>query len=192
MPNAILVPGRPDRDKHYDPARPSNSEAFWFSWLKRQLIVRDIHAIAIEPPFPFSPRYDVWVREFERFDITPDTILVGHSAGGGFLARYLSEHPELHVGRVALVAPWINPDDNPVSDTADFFHFDIDSDFPSRTQGTVVFVSSEDFPGVVKTVDILAGQVRGLDIRRYSDMDHFTFEGQDRPAFPELLEAIVT
>jgi hypothetical protein len=46
--NAILVPGRPDKDEHYDPKRPSNSEDHWFSWLKRQLILKDIHAVSIE------------------------------------------------------------------------------------------------------------------------------------------------
>ncbi len=114
--NAILVPGRPDKDEHYNPNSPSNSEAHWFSWLKRQLILKDIHAVSIEPPFPFRPRYQEWVKEFERFDILPDTILVGHSCGGGFLVRYLSEHNYLHVGRVALVAPWINPDNYKASE----------------------------------------------------------------------------
>jgi predicted alpha/beta hydrolase family esterase len=155
MHNAILVPGRPDKKQHYDPTLPSNSEDHWFSWLKRQLILQDIHAASIEPPFPFRPRYDEWVREFERYDILPDTILVGHSCGGGFLVRYLSEHVDLHVGSVLLVAPWINPDDEPASDTADFFKFIIDKNFPSRTEKTTVFISSDDYPSVIETVDIL-------------------------------------
>ena len=50
MKNAILVPGRPDKDLHYDPEFPNNSENYWFSWLKRQLIVEDIQADTIEPP----------------------------------------------------------------------------------------------------------------------------------------------
>ena len=54
MKNAILVPGRPDKDLHYDPEFPNNSENYWFSWLKRQLIVEDIQADTIEPPLPFS------------------------------------------------------------------------------------------------------------------------------------------
>jgi predicted alpha/beta hydrolase family esterase len=100
MKNAILVPGRPDKDEHYDPKRTSNSEDHWFSWLKRQLILKDIHAVAIEPPFPFRPRYEDWKKEFERFDITPETILVGHSCGGGFLVRYLSETKKRRLERL--------------------------------------------------------------------------------------------
>jgi predicted alpha/beta hydrolase family esterase len=190
MSNAILVPGRPDKEEHYDPARPSNSEDHWFSWLKRQLILRDIHAVSIEPPFPFRPRYDEWKKEFERFELEPDTILVGHSCGGGFLIRYLSEHKDIRVGKVALVAPWINPDEYEVSDTADFFDFEIDPDFPDRTQGVSVFISSDDEPSVVKTVDILHAKVPNLDMHQYSDKGHFCLENLGTQEFPELLAAV--
>ncbi len=188
MSNAILVPGRPNKDEHYDPTRPSNSEDHWFSWLKRQLILRDIHAVSIEPPFPFRPRYEEWKKEFERFDITPQTLLVGHSCGGGFLIRYLSEHKNLRVGKVLLVAPWINPNDNPRSDTSDFFKFDIDSGFPARTKGVTVFVSSDDDQSVVKTVDILREKVRGLSFKEYVDKGHFTRGSLKVDRFPDLLE----
>lgn len=185
MANAILVPGRPDKEQHYDPSLPSNNQDYWFAWLQRQLILKDIHTVSIEPPFPFRPRYDEWCKEFERFDITPDTILVGHSCGGGFLVRWLSENKDKKVGRVILVAPWTNPDNYEVSDTADFFNFEIDPDFPARTQGTTVFVSSDDEPSVVKTVNILKEKVNGLDLREYTDRGHFK-----TTEFAELFEVL--
>lgn len=191
MSNAILVPGRPDKDEHYDPKRTSNSEDHWFSWLKRQLILKDIHAVSIEPPFPFRPRYDEWKKEFERFDITSETILVGHSCGGGFLVRWLSENKDIKVGKVALVAPWMNPDHYEVSDTADFFEFDIDPEFPSRTQGVTVFISSDDEPSVVKTVEILKKEVAGLNLSEYSDKGHFCLEDLGTNEFPELLSSVM-
>ncbi|MDB5171158.1 MAG: hypothetical protein JWO35_852 [Candidatus Saccharibacteria bacterium] len=187
MKNAILVPGRPDKNQHYDPSLPSNSEGYWFSWLKRQLILNDIQANAIEPPMPFRPRYEEWKKEFERFDITNETVLVGHSCGGGFLVRYLSEHKDLKVGKVYLVAPWINPDDNALSETADFFHFKIDPNFARRAASVTVFVSSDDYPDVVKTVDILAEKVPDLDIHHYNDRGHFK-----EKLFPELLDLIIS
>ena len=191
MKNAVLIPGRPDKDEHYDPKRPSNSEDHWFSWLKRQLILKDIHAVSIEPPFPFRPRYNDWKTEFERFDITPDTILVGHSCGGGFLVRYLSENRDLKVGKVVLVAPWINPDNYEVSDTADFFTFDIDPEFPSRTGGVTIFISSDDESSVIETVNILKEKVHGLKLREYSNRGHFTTNELGTVEFPELLEAVL-
>lgn len=191
MSNAILVPGRPDKDEHYDPKSPANSENHWYSWLKRQLILRDIHAVSIEPPFPFQPRYEEWKREFERFELEPDTILVGHSCGGGFLVRYLCEHPDLKVGMVCLVAPWTNPDNNPASDTDDFFNFEIDRTFVSRTDGVAVFISRDDEASVVETVEILKKSVDGLDIHQYEDSGHFTLGSLGTDAFPDLLAFLV-
>ncbi|MEO5949854.1 MAG: alpha/beta hydrolase [Candidatus Saccharimonadales bacterium] len=185
MRNAILVPGRPDKDQHYDPSLPSNSEEYWFSWLKRKLILRDVHTISIEPPMPFRPRYDEWEKEFERCDITPETILVGHSCGGGFLIRYLSEHKELHVGQVVLVAPWTNPYDNLESDTADFFDFEIDANFPSRTAGVTVFYSTDDDKSVVETVTQLTKTCNDLTVKKYSDRGHFK-----QSEFVELISSI--
>lgn len=191
MINAILVPGRPDKDEHYDPLLPSNSENYWFSWLKRQLILNDVLAVSIEPPFPFRPRYDDWTKEFERFDITPETILVGHSCGGGFLIRYLSEHKDVSTGKVILVAPWINPDKYEVSDTADFFKFEIDPNFPIRTKGVSVFISSDDEPSVVKTVELLKAKVPNLDLHQFADRGHFKKNNLGTDEFPELLEVLM-
>jgi predicted alpha/beta hydrolase family esterase len=191
MKNAILVPGRPDKDEHYDPKRPSNSEDHWFSWLKRQLILKDIHAVSIEPPFPFRPRYEEWKKEFERFELTPETILVGHSCGGGFLVRYLSENKNVRVGKVVLVAPWTNPDNDEISDTADFFDFELDPDFPARTKGVTVFISSDDGSSVVKTVNNLKAKVNGLELREYTDKGHFLLEDLGKCEFSELLEEVL-
>jgi hypothetical protein len=188
MKNAILVPGRPDKDQHYDPDRPSNSEDFWFGWLRRQLIIRDIHAVAIEPPMPFRPRYNEWRKEFERFDVSENTLLVGHSCGGGFLIRWLSENKDKEVGKVVLVAPWLNPDDNPKSDTADFFDFEIEPNLVKRTKGVVIFVSHDDDQSVIESVNILRDKIHSLILREYSDKGHFTTKSLGTNEFTELLE----
>ncbi len=188
--NAIIVPGRPDKDEHYDVTRPSNSEDHWYSWLKRQLILKDIHAVVIEPPFPFRPRYEEWKKEFERFDITPQTILVGHSCGGGFLVRYLSENKNIKVGKVVLVAPWTNPENSPVSDTADFFDFEIDPELVIRTQDVTVFVSDDDFPTILETVKIIREKVNNIDVKEFKNKGHFCDRDLGGVAFPELLEEL--
>lgn len=189
--NAIIVPGRPDKDEHYDATRPSNSEDHWYSWLKRQLILEDIHAVVIEPPFPFRPRYKEWKKEFERFDITPETMLVGHSCGGGFLVRYLSENKGIKVGQVALVAPWTNPDNDPVSDTADFFNFEIDPGLVARTQGVTVFVSDNDEASVLETVKIIREKVNNINVKEFNGKGHFCTRDLGGTAFPELLEELM-
>jgi predicted alpha/beta hydrolase family esterase len=183
--NAVLMPGRPDKHQHYDPTLPSNGENYWFSWLKRQLILQDIHTISIEPPFPFRPRYSEWMREFERCDLTANTLLVGHSCGAGFIIRYLSEHPNLRVGKVILIAPWLNPFDNPVSDTSDFFHFTIDPTFAERTQSTTAFLSEDDDASVLKSADKLRS-ISGIRWVRHTNKGHFTDS-----TFPDLFQLIL-
>ncbi|HUD06957.1 MAG TPA: alpha/beta fold hydrolase [Candidatus Saccharimonadales bacterium] len=191
MKNAILIPGRPDKDEYYDPKQPTNSNNHWFPWLSKQLMQNDIFTVALEIPKPWQPRYDVWKKELERFDITPETILVGHSCGGGFLVRYLSENKELNVDKVVLVAPWTNPDDNPESDTADFFKFEVDPNLVNRTKGLTVFISSDDHPSVVQSVDIIRDKIKDTQFKEFTDKRHFCLKDLGGVEFPELLEAIL-
>jgi predicted alpha/beta hydrolase family esterase len=192
MKNAVVVPGRPDKEEYYDASIPANSDAHWYPWLAKQLQLEDISAVVVEPPFPFRPRYEVWKKEFERFDITPETILVGHSCGGGFLIRWLSENKDKKVGKVVLVAPWLNPENNPVSDTADFFEFDIDPELASRTAGITIFNSDNDDETIHKSVEIIRSSVNDVAYREFQDYGHFCLENMNTAAFPELLTECVS
>ncbi|MDO8265748.1 MAG: alpha/beta hydrolase, partial [Candidatus Saccharibacteria bacterium] len=188
MKNAILIPGRPDREEWYNPDGPSNSNRHWFPWASKQLLVKDIHAVAIEMPMAFMPRYDAWKKEFERFDITEETILVGHSCGGGFLLRWLSENKDKKVGKVVLVAPWINPENNPESDTADFFEFEIDSKLVARTNGVTIFVSKDDFETIKDTVRIIIDKDENVTTIEFENYGLFCYKVLKTDAFPELLK----
>lgn len=188
MKNAILVPGRPDKEEYYDPKYPTNSNNHWFPWLSKQLQINDVFAVAIEPPEPWKPRYGAWKKEFERFDITSETILVGHSCGGGFLIRWLSENRDKKVGKVVLVAPWLNPENNPISDTADFFDFDIDQELVQRTNGVMIFNSDNDSATIQKSVEIIRNKVRDIEYREFHNCGHFCLNDMKTEEFPELAE----
>jgi len=196
MKNAVLVPGRPDKEEYYNPKIPTNSTAHWYPWLAKQLQVKDVFAVVVEPPKPYAPRYDIWKHEFERFDISPETVLVGHSCGGGFLIRWLSENKDKRVGRVVLVAPWLNPENNPVSDTADFFNFEIDPDLVSRTSGVTIFNSDNDQATIHKSVQIIRDNVKDVEYKEFNHYGHFCLG--DSPEFnmptsdfPELVEELL-
>ncbi len=189
MKNAIILHGGPDKDEYYSPKMPSASNQHWMPWLQQQLLVRDIPAATPEVPWSFDRNWPVWQREAERFDIGPETILVGHSTGAGFWIKYLSIHPELKVDKVILVAPWLDPDQEY---TKNFFDdFEIDPDFASRTKGVTVFVSSDDQDSVLKTVAILREKVKNVQYKEFSGYGHFTFEDMKTHEFPELLQEIV-
>jgi predicted alpha/beta hydrolase family esterase len=192
MKNAILIPGRPDKEEYYDPKYPTNCNSHWYPWLSKQLQINDVFAVVIEPPKPYSPRYDVWKREFEKFDITTETVLVGHSCGGGFLVRWLSENKDKKVGKVVLVAPWLNPENNPVSDTADFFEFEIDPDLVNRTAGVTIFNSDNDQVTIHRSVQIISDNVKDITYKEFKNHGHFCLEDMHTIEFPELLDECIS
>jgi predicted alpha/beta hydrolase family esterase len=136
---------------------------------------------------PFAPVYDDWKREFERFDVTPETILVGHSCGGGFLVRWLSEN-DGRVGNVVLVAPWTDP--NRLF-TGGFFDFEIDPALTSKAKKITIFNSTDDDKWIHKTVQILRDKIEGIGYKEFSDMGHFVEETMKTRQFPELLEEVL-
>ena len=188
MKNAILLHGRPGKEEYYDPKLPSSSNYQWFPWLQKQLIVNGIKADTPEVPQAFDPQWDLWVKEIERFELTPETMLVGHSCGGGFWVRYLSEHPELKVDTVVLVAPWINSQHE---DDINFFDFDIDPDIVKRATKFVIFSSDNDHEDVKKSIEVLAQKLPSIKIRDFHKMGHFTIEDMKTVEFPELLAELL-
>ena len=178
----------PGKEEYYSADCLSESNRHWLPWLQKQLILQDIAAATPEVPMAFDPDYDTWVREVERFEITPDTILVGHSCGGGFWVRYLSEHPALQVGKVVLVAPWMDPQND---ETRGFFDFKIDPKLVQRTQGLTIFNSDNDMGNVLKTVATLREQLEGVEYREFRKYGHFTDRSMGTTEFPELLKELL-
>jgi len=114
MKTAIILHGMPDESEFKDPNREASSNCHWYPWLQRQLVLNGILAQTPEMPKAYEPEYDAWKEMFERFDTDEETILIGHSCGGGFIVRWLSENKDKRVGKVVLVAPWIDPDNFPL------------------------------------------------------------------------------
>jgi predicted alpha/beta hydrolase family esterase len=185
--NAIIVHGTCSRQEYYSADFPSASNSHWLPWLQKQLIMRDIKADTPEMPLAFMPDYEIWKREAERFDIGPDTILVGHSCGAGFWIRYLSEHPELSVGKVILVAPWLDPNNIKHND---FFDFEYDPDLVSHTAGLTIFNSTDDHEGIQWSAQWLCQLLSDWEFKSFDNYGHFCFEDMHTTAFPELLEAL--
>ncbi len=187
--SALIIHGAPNADECFDPGVPSPSNHHWLPWLQKQLIVRGYEAHTPEIPYPYEPHYPTWKREFERYSLNHETILVGHSCGGGFLVRWLSENPSVVVGKVLLVAPWI---DIERSRTTDFFDFHIDPAIATRTKGLMLFNSSNDGPNIHTSVERILAIVHHIQYREFQNYGHFCVEDMKRIEFPELLEFIIS
>lgn len=189
MRNAIILHGMGYKEEYYSLAYPSASNSHWFPWLQKNLLVKDILAVTPEMPNNYAPDYPVWCREFERYDITPETTLVGHSCGGGFLIRWLSEHTNVKVGKVVLVAPWLDP---AREETINFFDFVLDPELVSRTNGVTVFYGDNDeVSGVKQSVDFIMEKLRDVKLVNFKNHGHFCLSEMGTEEFPELLEEIL-
>lgn len=187
MKNAIIVHGRPGREEYYSDKFPSSSNFCWIPWLQKQLIIHDIKADTPEMPFAFDPNYELWKKEFERFDITPETILVGHSAGCNFLLRWLSEHADTRVESVILVAPSIDP---LKKRGTEFYNFEIDQSLSTRIQRFFLVASDHDSDGVNETVNILRKKFPEISFKEFPGYGHFILKDMGTEKFPELVDII--
>lgn len=188
MSNAIILHGKEDEDAYFDPTQPASSNNHWLPWLQKQLIVAGINAQTPEIPNSWKPNYAVWQQEFEHYSLTPETILVGHSCGGGFLIRWLSEHPDTKVGRVVLVAPWIDPFHTELASDNTFFKFEIDPELAQRANITV-FDSDNDMDSIHETIAQLRKIVPSVNYQQFHNYGHFCYEDMKTTNFPELLAA---
>lgn len=91
MKNAIILHGKPTRDRYENSNEPKPHEANWLPWLKAQLEAQKINVSIPALPLPYFPVYEDWKNVFEREEVTGHTKLIGHSAGAEFILRWLSE-----------------------------------------------------------------------------------------------------
>jgi predicted alpha/beta hydrolase family esterase len=187
MKNAVIIHGRPARWEYYlrKIIRRPNSKAHWLNWLRNQLIAHGYTVYAPEIPEAYNPQWNLWVAEVEKSKIGPETLLVGHSCGAGFWLRYLSEHPELKVGKVVLVAPWL---DLQKKRTTDFFNFKIDKNLVVRTKGLTIFYSDNDMKSVKLSVQKIKAKLKDIKYKKFHGYAHFTYIDMKTSRFPELLE----
>lgn len=188
MKNAIILHGLQSKSEYYKDTHPSASNMHWLPWLQKELMIRDIRADTPEMFKGYEPKYSEWVKEVERFDITPETMLVGHSMGGGFWVRYLSEHPDIHVDKVVLVAPWLNLEHEAA---LTFFDFTIDPELIHRVNQLTIFASDDDDIAIQNTVALLTNTFPTATLKTFHEYGHFTLKSMKTTAFPELLTSLV-
>ena len=178
MKNVIIIHGSPDQTEYYSTEHPSPSNSLWIPWLQKQLTLSDVISVAPEMPKPYDPIYSEYLGTFKDYTITNETILIGHSSGGGFLLRYLSENPSLVPAKVILVAPWIDPGKEL---TTPFFDFEIDSQLPDRTD-VHLFQSSDDSETCISSFEIIERSLSNITYHKFEDRGHFKIK-----EFDELL-----
>jgi predicted alpha/beta hydrolase family esterase len=188
MKNAVLIHGSCSSDEYYSKEYPSASNSHWIPWLQKQLMITGIRTYTPEMFESYLPDYLLWKSEFEKNEINEQTILIGHSCGGGFLIRWLSENKNVKVGKVVLVAPWLDPQN---TKNNNFFNFKIDSKIVSRTKTFLIFNSTDDSKDIHESLEIIKKNIENIKIINFKNYGHFCYSDLKTSAFPELLENIL-
>jgi predicted alpha/beta hydrolase family esterase len=185
MNRAIIVHGiHPEKD-YYTNGQDSPSNSHWLPWLQQQLCRHDILTQTLEMPRPFAPDYNAWKVEFERQSPDEDTLIIGHSCGGGFLIRWLSDNPNKIVKKAILVAPWLDVEKkyNPL------FDFVLRQDIATQSKKSMdILYSTDDGPVLQSTLEYLRKNLEHVNYHEFVNYGHFMFKDMQTREFPELLQ----
>lgn len=186
---AIIVHGKPSKEKYYDPSYPGPALANWLPWVGKQLQKSGYDEVAIpEIPTPYEPSYDKWIDVLRSHQIDRNTLVIGHSFGAAALIEYMNRHPDAEVDRFIAVAPWFDPqhryqDAGPPA---------IDPNLELRTaEGLDVFYSSVDSAEVLASVEALRTALPKARQHNIPEYGHFMLDNSMKSVeFPELIEQV--
>jgi hypothetical protein len=186
--NCIIIHGCPsDEEKAMSP-RKRTYDKHWMPWAKRQLISKGIKTEIPLMPEPWKPDYEAYKKEFSKYNVTEDTVLVGHSCGCAFLVRWLGE-TKRRVKKLILVAPWKVPD-NGDNARETFYTYPIDKTIKSRVREIVMFTADDEEEDGKKSLKMFHDALNG-NVIELKGRGHYTMDSMGTEKFPELIAEIV-
>lgn len=157
----------------------------WKSNLKEDL-GEDFDVLHLKMPNAQNARFIEWKIWLEKFIpyFNQDVIFIGHSLGGLFLAKYLSEnvYPKKIKATLLVAASYNTPMHNPLVD----FNLNIPLTKFAEQGGNILLYHSKDDP-VVAFADLqeYSKELPNATLRIFEDRGHFNSE-----TFPEIVEDI--
>jgi len=187
--NCIVIHGSNARDQEkVKQGYPQQNKRNWIPWIKKELEKKGVKTETPLMPKNWSPLFNEWKKEFERLKVNENTVLVGHSAGGGFLVRWLGES-QTRVRKLILVAPAKLHSGN-FDELKDLLRFRINKETPIFVDKIVIFVSSNDHEEIKESVEIYSEKLKVKPIE-LTNMGHFITKHMGTEEFPELLNEIL-
>lgn len=126
-------------------------ERNWFPWLKQQIETMGSTALVPKFPTPDGQNLTAWAEAFrsEAGALTPETILVGHSLGAGFVLNLLQESP-VQIRAAFLIAGFLGtlglPDYDRINAT--FVCREFNWPLIKQKAGTIIVMNGDDDPYV--------------------------------------------
>ncbi|MBU2220500.1 alpha/beta hydrolase [Patescibacteria group bacterium] len=172
------------REWDYDPTKEFGER--WKNSLQEEL-GEAWQVLAPSMPSKYNAKYVEWCIWFEKVlpHLRDDVVLVGHSLGGIFLAKYLSEHTLLvSIAGLWLIAAPFDTEDTDYS-LADFTLPESLENVSKQAKHIVLYHSTDDPVVPFPALDKYKEKLPEATVRIFSDRGHFL---QER--FPELIEDI--
>lgn len=186
--NCVIIHGCPSNVEKAMNPETRTYDKHWIPWLKKELLAKGIKTEAPLMPSPWEPDYEKFKAEFEKYDVTENTILVGHSCGTIFLIRWLGE-TKRKVAKLILVAPWVIADKDNESRVA-FYEHPIDEAIKLRVKYIVLFTADDEEKDGKKSVEIIH-QAIGGEVIELKGRGHYTMGDMGTTEFPEVLEVVL-
>ena len=185
MKNCIIVHGSNSTEKGSEEGLPEN-ERHWKPWLKKELEKKGIKVSNELYPKDWAPNYEDWKQVFEKNDIDRNTVLVGHSAGGAFLVRWLWETKK-NIEKLVLVSPG-KAGRETRKKLSNLYGRNTYKNIKNYVRnGIIIFTSNDDIPVHIKNAyeyeKELPAKVIMLD-----GHGHYTLGDMGTEELPELLE----
>src|SRR3989344_7399999 len=188
MINAVILHGKPTKERYLNPGLPKPHEPNWFPWIKAQLITAGVQASVPPLPRPYFPVYDDWKEIFEAEKVGHQTGLVGHSAGAEFILRWLTSNKNRVVEQVVLVAPYCDY----AGKYGDFSRYTLDETVAERGGRITVINSLDDDEPIQRRTQELVSTLPAIKLVELKEYGHFRIgHNMTSPEFPELLSELV-
>ncbi|MEK7552071.1 MAG: alpha/beta fold hydrolase [Patescibacteria group bacterium] len=156
----------------------------WRSWIRKGL-GKDYEVIIPEMPNDYNAQYEEWKLWFEKLIpfLNDEVVLIGHSLGGTFLAKYLSENKfPKKIKAVFLVAAVYDKD----SDGYGLVSFALPNKLNLQTTNVYLYHSEDDEVVPLSALNKYKEALPKAYTKIFNDRGHFIQE-----TFPEIVGDII-
>jgi len=185
----IIIHGCPsDKEKAMGPEKRTYDK-HWIPWAKKELEKNGIETKVPLMPTPWDADYDSWKKEFNKLKVDEDSILVGHSCGGGFLVRWIGETKK-KVKKLILVSPGKVGKGRSKS-TANLYGNKVVKNIDKYVKDEIIlFTSNNDIAQHIKGAYEYEKELP-TKVIFLKDKGHFTEGDMGTEEFPELITEII-
>lgn len=184
--DALILHGKPPRERYENPDLPKPHEANWLPWLASEMAKRGLDTVIPQFPMPYEPDYGAYCTTLEQYDVEHG-VIVAHSAGAEFILHWLSENKDISLQQLLLVAPWA--DDK--RKYGDFSDYTLDLGLPKRVDRITIVSSLDDSQAIQDNVAKLRNAIQPTKLVEFENLGHFMLgNNMTGTTFPELLAEI--